>query len=153
MIQSNNHKNNIDSDQNRNDKQKNIKPKNEPINKKNYVDIAESVMKNVIKNDKNKKLTTTQIRKFLSMSAELNDRAKKINNNQLNEDIQSDIQYLRMQIAYHAGREKVVKEFVNKSDLLNEIKRIGDSKDKLIVFCRYMEALVAYHRFLGGRDK
>ena len=32
------------------------------------------------------------------------------------------------------------------------IKGIGNSRAEFIRFARYMEALVAYHRFFGGKD-
>ena len=51
---------------------------------------------------------------------------------------------------FECGREYVVKQFVDRraTDLLN----IGDSRENFKKFARYMEALVAYHRFLGGQD-
>ena len=37
------------------------------------------------------------------------------------------------------------------SSLYDEV-HIGDSKEKFLLFCKYMEALVAYHRFYGGKE-
>ena len=45
-----------------------------------------------------------------------------------------------------------VKDFVNEADILAHIKDIGDNKGQFMVFCRYMEALVAYHRYYGGKE-
>ena len=73
--------------------------------------------------------------------------------NKLSEKSQERIQYLRLRITYEAGREPDVKDFVNNSRLLEELKNIGESKSKFLLFCKYIEALVAYHRFSGGRDK
>lgn len=120
------------------------------INKTNYVTKAEQVMRNIT-ND-NSRLTTTKIRKLLSMSAEIYNDASRLIVNELDDDILARIQYLRMQIAYQAGRDRDVKRFVEQSNLLEEIQLIGADKEKLIVFCHYMEALVAYHRFYGGKD-
>jgi len=36
--------------------------------------------------------------------------------------------------------------------LLDLLNHMGDSRENFIKFARYMEALVAYHRFHGGRD-
>ena len=33
------------------------------------------------------------------------------------------------------------------------LKKIKNDKSEFLLFCRYIEALVAYHRFQGGKDK
>ena len=60
---------------------------------------------------------------------------------------------LKMKIAYNAGRERIVKDFVEKSCLMQYLDEVGDSSDKLITFCHYAEALVAYHKFYVGEEK
>ena len=40
------------------------------------------------------------------------------------------IQYLRLRIAYEAGRDKQVAEFVRKSNLLGYVKQIKDNKKR-----------------------
>ena len=63
------------------------------------------------------------------------------------------LQMLRIRILYEAGRdERDVKPFVEKSKLLEYIKGIQMNREKFIQFAHYMEALVAYHRYYGGRD-
>ena len=59
-----------------------------------------------------------------------------------------------MRIAYEAGRDKdhSVRNFVEKAELFKIIDEIGENKENLMLFCRYMEALVAYHRYYGGKD-
>ena len=32
------------------------------------------------------------------------------------------------------------------------LKAIGDSREKAIHYIHYLEAIVAYHRFFGGRE-
>ena len=46
----------------------------------------------------------------------------------------------------------MVKQFVDRAGLLDLLNNIGDSRENFKKFARYMEALVAYHRFLGGQD-
>lgn len=123
---------------------------NNMINKTNYVTKAEQVMEKITNG--HSKLTTSKIRKLLSMSAEIYNDAMRLTVDELDDNMQARIQYLRMQIAYQAGRDRDVKKFVEESELMKEIQLIGANKEKLIVFCHYMEALVAYHRFFGGRD-
>lgn len=59
---------------------------------------------------------------------------------------------MRIRTAYEAGRDDTVKTFVEKARLLQYMKGIGSSREDLIRFAHYMEALVAYHRFYGGRE-
>ena len=128
----------------------------EALTKLNFADLAEKVIESMLYTDKrgNKKidLTTSKIRKLLSMTNVLYNQASQDLNPKLSEDIQKDIQYLKMRFAYEAGREpKEVKPFVEKAKILQYIDDIGDSRDKLILFCNYIEALVAYHRYHGGK--
>ena len=44
-----------------------------------------------------------------------------------------------------------MEEFAKKANLTNEIKGIGDDLQAFEMFNRYIEALVAYHKFLGGK--
>ena len=55
-------------------------------------------------------------------------------------------------MAYEAGRDLTVKDFVEEAGLLEQLKDVQSDRKKLLLFCRYMEALVAYHRYYGGRD-
>lgn len=126
------------------------------INKQNYVDEAERVIKGLIRTDKfgNSKLdlTTSKIRNILSMVSELYTDAQHSREDKLDADMVSRVQYLKMRIAYEAGRERSVKDFVLAAGLLDYADEIGSSRQNLILFCNYMEALVAYHKFHGGRD-
>lgn len=119
----------------------------------NYVEIAEGVIKN-LKRDKKDKilLTTSKIRNILAMVSELYNDAQRLRAETLSEDLVGRVQYLKMRVVYEAGRDGVVRDFVQKAQLLEEISRIGRKKEQLILFCHYMEALVAYHRFLGGKE-
>ena len=130
------------------------------INKQNYVDEAERVIKGLIRTDKfgNAKLdlTTSKIRNILSMVSELYTDAQHSREEKLSEDMVSRVQYLKMRIAYEVGRDDnghvhPVKDFVMAAKLMQYIDEIKSRQD-LILFCNYMEALVAYHKFCGGRD-
>lgn len=126
------------------------------INKLNYVDEAERVIERLAQNDRFGhpmfSLTTSKIRNLLSMVSELQIDAQHFSGSELDEDLISRVQYLKMRIAYEAGREKAVMEFVRSADLLNQVAAIGKDRQQLIVFCNYMEALVAYHKYYGGKD-
>lgn len=119
-----------------------------------YVDRAEKAIKKLIvvnkKGDEIINLTTSKIRNILSLVSDLYNDAQRYRSEELSEDLYNRVQYLKMRMAYEAGRENTVKEFLKKAELFEEIDKIGKSKKALIEFCHYMEALVAYHRFYGG---
>lgn len=119
----------------------------------NYVEQAEKVMQDLQAAGKGQiKLTTSKIRSILAMVSELYNDAQRLRAETLSEDLVGRVQYLKMRVAYEAGRDGIVMDFVKKAELLGEIDRVGRKKERLILFCHYMEALVAYHKFLGGRD-
>ena len=117
----------------------------------NYVSQAEAVIKRLIdENGKNKILTTSKIRKLLAMISEMYTKAKRLKSNTLNSDLLTKLQYFKM---HTARRESSVKKFVEEAQITNQIDKIKTDREKLILFCHYMEALVAYRKFLGGRDE
>lgn len=134
------------------------------INKENYVDAAEEVILSLKKNNNKYILTTSQIRNILSMVNEIYNEAIHLQGDTLTDDLKTKIQYLRMRMAYEAGRDpggkdslgkntNGVHEFiVKKGKLIDNLKTIGNSKENLVLFCHYVEALVAYHKFYGGKE-
>lgn len=123
--------------------------------KKCIIEEAERVIESIKFNGRIS-LTTTQIRKFLSAVNILNNKvlAWKVHNtsDELSEELVNEIKYLKVKIIYQAGRERVVKEFSEKANIINKINNIGSSVKKYEEFARFMEAIVAYHKFAGGRD-
>lgn len=126
------------------------------LNSENYVDEAEKVIRSMVVKDRNGNgrisVTTSKIRNILSMVTELYDDVIHEPGEELSKEIVERIQYLRLRIAYEAGRDPSVREFVDKSKLLSFVKQIGNKKKTFLLFCRYVEALVAYHRYCGGEN-
>ena len=124
------------------------------LTKTNYVDQAENVISTLVRNKRNKLvLTTSKIRNILTTSATIYDKVRR-KQGSLTEAEKADIQNLRMKLVYEYGRNEAgVQDFLKKSQLIEEIKKIGDDREKLIIYCKYVEALVAYHRYFGGQDK
>jgi CRISPR-associated protein Csm2 len=127
------------------------------IDTQNYVDTAESVIKKLSqKKDKKGKsvpmVTTSKIRNLLAMIADIYNEVMSGENQKLSEEICAKIEYLRVRFIYEAGREDKVKDLVREAEILDNLKGIGNSKENFILFNRYMEALVAFHRFYGGKD-
>ncbi len=130
----------------------------EALTKTNFADLAEKVIKSMIQKDKfgNERinLTTSKIRNLLTMTNVVYNQARQIRGEVLDDDIMRDIQYLKMRVAYEAGREpNTVKPFVEKAAIMEHIDRIGNRKDALLLFCNYFESLVAYHKYYGGKDR
>ena len=71
----------------------------------------------------------------------------------LSKELTADIKFLKVNLLYQAGRTAAVKQFMTVSKLNVIIDSIGDSLARFVKFTKYVEALVAYHKFLGGKDK
>ena len=132
------------------------------ITKTNYQEIAEEVMEKIAKNSKGRdgkvrfQLTTSKIRGLLTLVNQIYNEIVILDKEELSEDHNSKINYLGVRMVYEAGREtgtdKSVKEFIHESHLLEMVKQVKGEKERFLLFSRYFEALVAYHRFLGGQD-
>ena len=136
--------------------------------KTSIVDRAEGVIRK-LKQDKYGKiaLKTNQIRKFLTAVNILANKvaiykAEHPGIKKLPEELIDEVQYLQVKLIYQVGREKKdtkpqfqpgpVEDFVNNAGLISAVKNIGNSIAEFEKFNRYMEALVAYHKFYGGKD-
>ena len=128
-----------------------------PLNIKEYVDDAEKVVSTLRKNSFGKfDLTTSKIRNLLAMTSEVlnkvnNTRASAEGKDDVTDGIRQDLNSLKIRTIYECGREESVKDFVKKAYILEHLKEIK-TLDDCEVFCHYMEALVAYHRYMGGKD-
>lgn len=64
----------------------------------------------------------------------------------------SDLQYLKVRMAYEAGRKESVRKFLDITSLKDAIDAIA-TFDQFLLYCRYAESLVAYFKFYGGKDR
>jgi CRISPR-associated protein Csm2 len=127
------------------------------INDQNYVDEAEKVILKLkdLKDKKGKTIplvTTSKLRNLLTMTADIYNEVMNSKDDKLSEEICSRIEYLRIRFLYESGREQAVKSLVEQAGILQILKEIGNSKKNYILFNRYMEALVAFHKYYGGKD-
>ena len=106
-------------------------------------------------------ITVSQIRKFLTAVNSLTDKVERYKVKHLRKgeqvlelsmDLAAEVKYLKVKLAYQSGREASVKAFERKAGLLKEISGIGRDLNKYMNFARYVEALVAYHKYYGGKD-
>lgn len=131
------------------------------------VDEAEAVIKNLIKDKKDKydniALKTTQIRKFLTAVNVLRNKvdvycAQNVGIKTLSKELAIEVKFLKVSAFYLVGREKSgtyvgpVEDFVKKAKLEEKILHIGDNIAAFEKFCKYIEALVAFHKYYGGKD-
>lgn len=126
---------------------------------------AEAVIKDLPKDrrqDGGFLLKTNQIRKFL---AAVNSASNKVavfkatsGSMELDNALADEIRYLQVLLIYQCGRDMQdkgkygVDDFVKRAGIIDMIKSIGKDIRKYEEFARYMEALVAYHKFYGGKD-
>lgn len=129
------------------------------INDNNCVDKAENVIKNLVKGArKNFKgepdiVTTSKIRNLLAMNADIYNQVLTKSSEKLDDEICGRIENLRVRFMYECGREPKVKEFVQQAEILEILKEIKQSKKNYLLFSRYMEALIAFHKYYGGREQ
>ncbi|WP_315003534.1 type III-A CRISPR-associated protein Csm2 [uncultured Selenomonas sp.] len=103
-------------------------------------------------------LTTAQIRKFLSAVNALTNkismyRTRCGETNVLSPELAAEVKFLKVKLAYQVARNRrTVGDFENKANLMARIDQIGTDMKKYDAFIHFVEALVAYHKFHGGRD-
>ena len=116
-----------------------------------YVDAAEAVIRKLSSNYR--KITTSKIRNLFGFVSDIYNAENLRDEPELLPESKNALTMMRIRVVYEAGREQTVKDFVTEAKLLEYIKDIGADREKLIAFAHYMEALVAYHRYLiGGRE-
>lgn len=123
------------------------------------VDDAEKVI-NHLEKDKygNIALTTSQIRKFLTAVNVVRNKvdlyiAQNKYADELSIELVAEVKFLKVNLLYQAGRAKAVKDFMEISNLAAIIGDVDKNIKKFQRLYKYVEALVAYHKFMGGKDK
>lgn len=133
------------------------------ISQENYVDYAQTVMQKLSgqkvdkrgrKIPKEKRLTTSKIRNLLAMTSDIYNQIINVGTyvENLDPGIRERIEYLRVRFVYESGRDDAVEAFVDESKILEILKEINGKRKNFLLFQRYMEALVAFHRYYGGKD-
>ncbi len=117
------------------------------------VDLAQEVMKNSFR-----WVTTSQIRRFLTAVNTVSGKVEQYQNEtgkseKLSPDLAAQVKFLKVKLAYQVGRgDDRIKKFEKDADLMAAIDSIGSDAKKYEEFARYVEALVAFHKFYGGKD-
>lgn len=122
---------------------------------------AEAVIQSLVYKDRRGydrlDLKTNQIRKFLAAVTSVTNQIEvwhmqHVDTDVLPDELAAQVKYLKVKLAYQAGREKSVKQFAEKARLSERIDAIGCDRRKYQEFAHFVEALVAYHRFYGGQE-
>ena len=127
------------------------------INESNYVEMAEAKIKELQKsktspNGRTSIVSTSKIRGLLSMVSDIYNDVLNETGELLNSDIVARISYMKVHFYYEAGREKLVKEFLETAEIFPLIEAIRGKRSGFILFSRYMEALVAFRKYHVGND-
>ena len=139
------------------DPQKALPPETIP---ENYVDEAERIMRALISSGTT--VTTSKIRNLLSLVTDIYNDESIRTEDKLKPDSVVKLNLMRVRVAYEYGRDngesvgkdKVypMREFITQAHLREYLKGISTDRADLIRFAHYMEALVAFHRYLGGKE-
>ena len=125
------------------------------LTEENYVELAEKAIKKICSENGRQisPVTTSKIRNLLAMTANIYNDVVNSQNEKLSQDIIGRINYMKIRFVYEAGREPKVKKLVEEAEILLHIEEIKGSRKQYILFSRYMEALVAYRKYYGGKDE
>ena len=115
-----------------------------------YVDEAERIMRSLMSQPK--KVTTSKIRNLLSLVTDIYNEENIRTEEKLRPESVVKLNLMRVRVAYECGRDDTVKSFVARTTLLEYLKGISTDRADLIRFAHYMEALVAFHRYFGGKE-
>ncbi len=124
-----------------------ITPKKEP---EDNVDEAERIMRSLMSGGKT--VTTSKIRNLLSLVTDIYNEENIRTEEKLRPESEVKLNLKRVRVANECGRDDTVKSFEAQTNLLEYLKGISTDRADLIRFAHYMEALVAFHRYLGGKE-
>ena len=119
------------------------------------LDVIDEVMKDYMKNQYT--ITTTKLRNIMSMISEIYNFESRSKEEKLSADSIAKLQRLRIRIVYEYGRKETNKEFEPFCDTFKILEYLVQiSKDykraDFLGYAMFFEALVAYHRYHGGKE-
>ncbi len=123
-------------------------PDNKFITEENYVDKAMSCF-----NDMKAAITSSKLRSLYSMLCDIVTNESDNHSDKIG--CLPALKRLRVHMIYDMGRDTKVKEFVEKTYLVAYLKRVEEtqSRNDFNLYCKYFEALVAFHRYLNPTEK
>lgn len=118
---------------------------------KDFVEKAERVMSDPA-TEWNRKITTSKIRRLFSLFTDIYNIENRRTEPALTEENVGRLRLAQIRMLYEAGRDRTVKDFLDSAGLVSHLKAVDDDRNAFICYFHYMEALVAYHKYFGGRE-
>lgn len=118
----------------------------EPVIPENYVDLAEQLMK-----ENYSLITKTKMQNVLRLASDVYNAENQRTEERLLKKSTDQIKLLRIRLAYECGRDAQVRQFVESANLFEYLAKLSSvgscTRQDLLDFYHYMEALVAFHRY------
>ena len=114
--------------------------------------MENKTVEELVKENKNNMVTTTQLRQLLSNSVIVKNKIsleKLEKYDELTPELLKEVKYLLIKHTYQCGRESKVKEFDKKFEISERLKKIK-TKEDFDIFYRYLEEIVAYVKYYIG---
>lgn len=132
--------------------------------KVDIVDRAEKAIQNLKKDKYNKiGLNPTKIRKFLTAVTAVKNKVdvvaagKGSTFTELPEELALEVKLLKTNILYQAGRDtdrdRYVEDFIQRTGIVTFIESVGNDYKKFQQLCRYVEALIAFHKYYSTKKE
>lgn len=121
------------------------------INSRSYAKAAELIVSKAKESGRDswfERLSMSKLRGIYGLITNVYTRVNKPEDFERN---MTDLQYIKVKMAYEAGRERTVKDFLIFTGLMSALDSIK-TYDQFILYCRYAESLVAYFKFFGGKE-
>ena len=114
--------------------------------------MENKTVEKLVEENKNNMVTTTQLRQLLSNSVIVKNKIsleKLEKYDELTPELLKEVKYLLIKHTYQCGREFKVKEFDQKFEISERLKKIK-TKEDFDRFYRYLEEIVAYVKYYIG---
>lgn len=124
-------------------------PNNKFIQEGTYVEEAMNCF-----NHMKSTITSSKLRSLYSMLCDIVTNESNRQDEKISDDCLAALRLLRVHMIYDMGRDAKVKEFVEKTYLvayLTYLEKCRSRRD-FNLFCKYFEALVAFHRYLNPKE-
>ena len=136
------------------------RPQPESINPlllpEDYVKEAEDI---ILKEEWFRRITTSKIRRLFSLLIDSYNLESIYTDKTLKPETVRQLHLAQIRMLYEAGRDESVKDFLESTKLVHYLKGIKDDskgikndRNAFINYFHYMEALVAYHKYFGGKE-
>ena len=96
-------------------------------------------------------ITKTKIQNLLRLACDVYNNENRRTEERLLKESVNQIKLLRIRLAYECGRDPQVRQFVESANLFEYLAKLSSvgtcTRQDLIDYYHYMEALVAFHRY------